>query len=227
MNRNNLLKALGVTLFLTGCGKSEFERIMPLNERTARENVTAVVQEQEKTFGIKYSGEPKISFEPNPWNEKILGAGGRYNPCSDEIWISQNYIDKLTISHELAHHYTNQLLKKRGIDICKIKQEVPEDDGRRLVYEGIAAYFEIGEKEASWDTTSVDYKNPGKYEPGNSLKYLKTAYSLVKPILDKDLDKGIIALMKETPGYRDLKNLLVYRRKILSKLDRKETEKGK
>ena len=78
-----------------------------------------------------------------------------------------------------------------GVPFINIKG----NKNRRLISEGVASYFQHKTNE---------YSNIG--------------YKLVKPILDKDFDKGIELLLKNPPEKEDLKDLIKYREKILGKM---------
>ncbi len=95
-----------------------------------------------------------------------------------------------------------------------------------LICEGIAQYFEL---RTMGDASSAklyakefsDYVSKLDYNA-----YYKVGYSIVKPILDKDIDEGIEFLTKNPPKDGELSNIIAYKERILREFEKIRTNKN-
>ena len=88
-----------------------------------------------------------------------------------------------------------------------------------MISEGIATYF-------GWKTTGDTlsrYLNHESLEDYIKIygeeAYYEIGFSLVKPILDRNIDKGIECLITNPPTSKDLEDIMAYQQKILGMLD--------
>lgn len=126
------------------------------------------------------------------------------------------------IKHEGAHAFYYELGKELGeVYLFKIKHEntsVLYDIQHNLIEEGVADYISY-KGELTWSAKRLndeDFKE--MIENKTDIYLYELGFILVKPILDKNFEKGIIELIKNPLNKRDLDDLPRYREKILKKL---------
>lgn len=208
-----------------------------------RREIREVIKEQERVLGIKHFGEPEISFDKsflplknNKGSEK-RSPHATYSSTNNTIIIDLEKYKKSMIPHELGHFYIDRFSENLGSgDWPSSKKFFFEslfrnDKGVRMISEGVATYF--GKKTMGDSfTMEIDYGNFKKYfkylesKDSNNVFY-EASYALAAPILDRSLlltgsvDRGIEILIKNVPKGRDLRDLVVYRDRILVKLEDK------
>ena len=198
-----------------------------------RREVLEIIKRQEKILGIKHFGEPEISFDENMPRPNIVAADsskkpavGVYHPRVNVIWIDLKRYAQRTLSHELGHFRSDVLSESIGNGNWRSKERFFFDSffknitGERLIDEGIAEYFEKKTMKENVGVSLV-HKEFKKYlKSFGDEAYYEVGYTLVKPILDKNVDRGIELLIKNPPTKRDLKDILAYRERILGMMEK-------
>jgi len=178
-----------------------------------------VISEQENILGIKHFGEPKLSLGFS------LTADASYYPQTDLIKINNSVLLKRFIAHELGHFYADKVSEGLGRGDWPIFKgkivdgEYGKDDmGLKLIAEGIATYFE-SRTEGDGLTGDLEHKNFSNYNSIGIGKYYNVGNNLVKPILDKDVRKGVELLVANPPTSADLEDLVGYKKRMLERME--------
>lgn len=192
---------------------------------------------------------PEYSFKSNPNAFNWLDCQGAfykinkdsiyfYTGCSEDLFkrylkFSEKYRENPkveleerihhSIKHEAAHAFYYQLGKEIGEDyLFNVKRNNTSqlyDIQHSLIEEGVADYIAYkGELTPSAKLRGEkDFKK--MIEKESDIYLYDLGFILVKPILDKDFNKGIVELIKNPLSKDDLSDLFEYRNKILKKLE--------
>ena len=215
----------------------------PEENETVINEFRKIAKKQDSVLGLQNFEDPEILFDEvfkyglDPSDPKAtIPQYGWYDRSNDIIWINLKAKKRLAenLSHERGHWYPDKLSESIGngswrLEIKSFIQEMFQNaKGDKLISEGIAAYFE--RKPFGGPIEQLSYKDFEKYFKRDStdirINY-DVGYALVAPILDRSVsltgsvDKGIELLIKNTPEKRDLKDLVVYRERILDMVDKK------
>jgi len=156
-------------------------------------------------------------------SEYLFGRYLKYSKKTKEN-IKEELINRLHyyIKHEGAHAFYYALGKELGekylFNVQRENTSVLYDIQHNLVEEGVADYIAYkGElTQSAKRLTDEDFKE--MIENKTDIYLYDLGFILVKPILDKNFEKGIIELIKNPLNKRDLDDLPRYREKILKKL---------
>ncbi len=207
-----------------------------------QENLEQIIEKQENKLGITYPAErPKIEYL-FPEKYFTLGIVGLYNDKTDTIYLPSGILTrpewdlndffatiatfnntadvKNTLDHELAHFYCDKI-REMGLREHRFFQMnlfLPEEHiADRLINEGIAKYFENAmngeDKEPfdlqEWPLEAKQFSNDVIYRGG---------YALVKPIIDKYGEQGIIYLLFNLPTPKELFLPKEYQERVFANL---------
>lgn len=183
-----------------------------------------VIKVQEDSLGIKQDGGVNLYFNPLL---KVLGMSrnlrGAYSSFFNATWV--DLVDeqiKQVIAHEEGHRYSRDLKGKLGLRNNLLKNLFSRRTiGNKIIDEGIAEYFEsvyLAKAERVKVRCEPLDKNGFSYYSevdGCPVCYYSAGFSLVKPILDVNVDKGIETLIKNPINEEDLEDLIGYQKRIL------------
>ncbi|MBI3633913.1 MAG: hypothetical protein HY226_06540 [Candidatus Vogelbacteria bacterium] len=214
-----------------------------LAESFVKKNLREMIGLQEKRFGIKYQGMPKILYTN-------LGRGSvsSYSADDSAIYLSTDttYLTitdndglnwsigllvgvdrqvnlRTTLNHELVHFYIDKYIHKVPENI--LQKLNPKSAGNldelmnRLVQEGIADYIQDGmsiekKKVSQLRSANVD----ADYFTEHTNDFYSIALELVKPVIDIYKVRGIEYLITHSLDGTRLKDLRGFQKKALEEL---------
>ncbi len=217
-------------------------------ESTVNKNYQADISEIYNFYNIKREI-PKYGFKSKNIQNICFDCTGAvykensdsiyfYSTCSPEIFqryveyhnkdkkeIEEYFTERIHhyIKHEAAHAFYYLLGKEMGEDyLFSVKRNntsILYDIQHSLVEEGVADYIAYKGELTPSAKLKEDKDFKKMIEEESDLYLYDLGFILVKPILDKDFNKGIIELIKNPLSKKDLSDLPEYRNKILKKLE--------
>ena len=216
----------------------------PEVQNYVEENLENILEAQEQKMNLTLFFPKKIQYLL-PIEETDPNTLGLYNNQTDTIYLQSgrlttpgfNWGDflalittrdleetKRVLDHELGHFYCDKLSESLGKGSwhseAVFNHSQKESISIILVAEGIAEYFERimngGEdafKDSSWP------KNLNGFYFNQNVLFYDGGYHLVKPIIKKYGEKGIIYLLFKFPNKKELLDLPAYQKKALKELN--------
>ena len=137
--------------------------------------------------------------------------------------FGNTYSIKPTLDHELGHYYMDKLNESRGMGDWPRDEDFMDIEriGVQFVSEGMAEYFKKAlnnEKDTcpdAWPNDLFKWTWADMYDGGAHL---------VKPIISKHGERGIVYLMDNPPALGDFNNLKAYQDRILEELSEQEEQ---
>ena len=211
---------------LSGCSAIDGINNIRINKSIAEnydktiieKDLDELIEKQEKILKIKHFGKPEI-FQMPP----ILRFSSAASYVAEEDRIYFRIYHKMILAHELGHFYPDKLNESFGKGNWPIYEKFPSEfaegeKGKKMISEGVANYFGV----RTFGDTSYGKKLELKYEDFEIYRdslginaFYDVGYLLVKPVLDKNVRKGVEYLMENTPSDKELKDIFVYRERIL------------
>lgn len=219
----------------------------PEVQEFVEKHLEEIILAQEKKLGLSYPALPKDIRYLLPLAEKDNSTIGLYDSKTDTIYLQSgrlttpgfNWGDflariiagnlrevKVTLDHELGHFYCDKLSESLGRGSWRSDLDIHKDSeliSIKLVSEGIAEYFERtmngGEdifKDSFWPKELKGFFFPKKID--KYTLFYGGGHHLVKPIIEKHGEKGIIYLMFKFPNATELLDLPSYQKKALREL---------
>ncbi len=210
-------------------------------QRYVENNLERIVREEEEKLKITHTSVPEIEYIL-PVTSVSGEIFGLYDRAKDRIYLASGLLilpkkdlgdlaveivtfgatDKVedTLNHELAHSYCFHLSKTLGIKNWPNLRQKNEFEyaSLKLVSEGIATYFERTMngtpdkfKDENWPD-DLDFVINGT---NTAYFFYDGGYHLVKPIIDKYGQEGIIYLLLNPPRRDELLKLPEYQKRIL------------
>ncbi len=221
----------------------------PEVQRYVEENLEKIIEAQEIKMNLVYLSFPKNIQYLLPVEETDADTLGIYNNRTDTIYLQSgrlttpgfNWGDfavrvtvrdaektKAVLDHELGHFYCDKLSESLGRGSWPsnwyLNKTTDELISIELVSEGIAEYFErtMNKGADNFTDSSWPKKITGFYVDQFGLLY-DGGYHLVKPILERHGENGIIYLMFKPPNATELLDLPNYQKKALIELEDPKT----
>jgi hypothetical protein len=214
---------LGACLLLDGCTNQVQRNMKEYIDTT----LPRIMQQQEQKLGIKYTEVPQIIVSSTPTNKSDTVAD--YDSISNKmlVYSSRNFTEddiNRSLSHELGHFYSDRLLESSGfqnglnsddtLNVHDLKNQ-KEILRKLLIGEGIAEYFSRNTLDIQNDCPNISleydiYRDRFKSRGSLNNAFLSNAYCLVKPVLDMNLNKGIVYLATHPPNEDQLEHLKTY-----------------
>lgn len=217
----------------------------PEVQEFVEEHLEEIIKAQEEKLGLGYPAFPKNIHYLLPLAEKNNNTMGLYDSKTDTIYLQSgrlttpgfNWGDffawlgagslqetKATLEHELGHFYCDKLSESLGKGSWRSDLDIRTDlqlISMKLVSEGIAEYFERTMNNSTDKFTDSSWPRLiNKFYGRNSYRlFYDGGYHLVKPLLEKHGEKGIIYLMFKSPTATELLDLPNYQKKALKELD--------
>jgi hypothetical protein len=163
-------------------------------------------------------------------SEEMLQKYKDYLEKSYKADSEKNLTEKIHyyIKHEAAHAFYNDLGKKLGADY--LFEDFPENPSiaydlkHKLIEEGVAEYIS---RKGELTKEAINLKEKDSEEivhkivtEGKDALIYQLGSLLVKPILDKNFDKGIEELIKNPLTLEDCNDLKGYQEKILKNISK-------
>lgn len=217
----------------------------PQVQNYVEENLKEIIREQETEMDLSYPSLPKDIRYLLPLKETDPSILGLYNNKTDTIYLQSgrlttpgfNWGDflvmitardveetKAVLDHELGHFYCDKLSENLGTGSWPsdhyADKTLDELISLKLVSEGIAEYFERTMNNGADNFTDSSWpKLMNKFYKNDRHLFYDGGYHLVKPILEKYGEEGIIYLMFKPPTAPELLELPAYQKKALKELD--------
>lgn len=231
----------------------------PLQEYVRHRSKTIIDTQKKLMVHERRIKLPQIEFIVGSNSKDILGSYDPYNETiylySNLLISPDNNLENLiiqiirrkkvsivdqTLTHEMGHHLTNAISELFGHGTLPYLEEptwenpnIPSEANlsKKLVYEGIAVYFERALthqqdnfKDADWPKSLFDYRYLTEGE--HNYIFYSGGYHLVKPIIDRYKEYGIINLIRELPSVEELIKPTRYQERILKDLEDMHGEKS-
>ncbi len=213
-------------------------------EQVLNKNLEKIISQQEKAMGLKFPDHRlKMEFCA-PYHFIFIRSPAIYDPENNNIkiinnlllqggissWVMSAFTYGLTpeglqiLYHELGHFYLDKLSEDLGLGNWPKKEDYKKNViGIKLVSEGLATYFErkmtLEEdkfKDGEWPAELNKFWDSPNHLDQDIIYY--GGYHLIKPIVDKYGEWGIIYLMFRPPQADELLELPKYQNTILQEL---------
>ncbi len=231
---------LGITTYHARGNKAVINHI--------KKDLNELIEKQEKNIGVTQFGSPKIIFgapifRPDvygmyiPESDTIYLFSGNLttgeknfeNGLAGFVNSIQNFLGEdmplgdadRTFFHEMGHYYADKLSEEYGLGSWPIYTDDMDDSEIvrfKLVSEGMAEYFEkkSNKNEELYNGGSLKLNDYGF----TNVFYYNCGYNLVKPIIDRYGDLGMLYLMNNPPQVLDFKDLTNYQTTAMNFLEK-------
>jgi len=203
--------------FLTMCAFGTSITATLLSDWKMEKAIPVEIKREEKILKITHYGNPRIIGRFFDLSDNTVAA---YIPEINAVtsgplltFMSDSKIIE-SVDHELGHFYSEQFRIKHNIPKINTKNKYA-----RFALEGIAGYFEHKTNNLP-DTYTGNSQN--LLDVNNIYQLYDGSYHFVKPILDADINKGILYLLKNIPTENDYKNQEQYQKKALESIVNKQ-----